>query len=71
MRKRRTDEKADPNLVPMNVDDGKKSQPSVRTASAGDGSLVNKLTNFKAMIKQLVYSGGKNYRVLIHRGAAH
>ena len=69
----------------MNVDDDKRSEASVRTASTGDSSLMNEVTNLlkcmrisndgdptvKAMVKQVVYSEEKNHRVLIDGGATH
>ena len=69
----------------MNVDDDKRNEASVRTASTGDGSLINEVTNLlrsmkissdgdpavKAMVKQVVYSVEKNHRVLIDGGATH
>ena len=83
--KKEKDEKADPNIASMNVDDDKRSEASVRTASTGDSSLMNEVTNLlkcmrisydgdptvKAMVKQVVYSEGKNHRVLIDGGATH
>ena len=83
--KKEKDEKADPNIASMNVDDDKRSEASVRTASTGDSSLMNEVTNLlkcmrisndgdptvKAMVKQVVYSEEKNHRVLIDGGATH
>jgi len=83
--KKEKDEKADPNIALMNVDDDKRSEASVRTASTGDSSLMNEVTNLlkcmrisndgdptvKAMVKQVVYSEEKNHRVLIDGGATH
>ena len=82
--KKEKDKKTDPDIALMNVDDDKKSEASVRTTRAGDGSLVSELPNLlKSMkipgdedpvgkaIKQVVYSEGKNHRVLIDTRAAH
>ena len=44
--KKRKMRRPDPNIASMNVDDDKRSEASVRTASTGDSSLMNEVTNF-------------------------